>query len=111
MCIVHRQEFQMLENNVSKTVSISVFMWEEETPTLLGPLERANLKQVKIPSFRIPDDGKPCPPPKKKIINSEYYNHVRSTVQVYRETMWDVAGLRIEYLQPLLFSYIKNNFV
>jgi hypothetical protein len=31
------------EHNVSETVSVSVLRWGRKTPTLLGPLERANL--------------------------------------------------------------------
>jgi hypothetical protein len=46
------------KHNVSETGSVSVLRWREETPILLGPLERANLNHwtsdVSSPS---PEDG------------------------------------------------------
>jgi hypothetical protein len=47
--IVHRLEFLITRrHNVSKSGSVSVSGEGKETPTLLGPLERANLNHWTI---------------------------------------------------------------
>jgi hypothetical protein len=69
------------ERNVSETESVSVINWGEETPTLLGPLERANLSLSQWLRLALSNGSnrvRVSPPPSREDGNSSSFRNVVS---------------------------------